>query len=45
MSILGGIMRPVTNLADKSAKAGKLKSIKIKAKFDPKAKKQADDQK
>ena len=37
---LGGIGKPVGDVANKAAKAGKIKSIKLKVKFDPKAKKQ-----
>jgi hypothetical protein len=35
MSILGGITRPVTNVAQKAAKAGQIKSIKLKIKMRP----------
>lgn len=35
MSILGGVIRPVQGVAEKAAKAGKLKSIKVKMKFKP----------
>lgn len=42
MGILGGITRPIGDLAQKTAKAGKIanvKSVKVKVKFDPKAQK------
>jgi hypothetical protein len=37
MGMLGGIVKPMANVAQNSAKAGKLKSIKLKMKFDAKA--------
>jgi hypothetical protein len=33
MGILGGIVKPVANIAQKAATAGKLKSIKLKVKM------------
>lgn len=38
MGNLGGIIKPMANVAQNAAKAGKVKSIKLKMKFDPKAK-------
>jgi hypothetical protein len=35
MSILGGITRPVTNMAEKAAKAGQIKKISLKIKMKP----------
>ncbi len=35
MSILGGITRPVENIAQKAAKAGQIKSVKLKIKMKP----------
>jgi hypothetical protein len=36
MSALGGLMRPVNAVAGKAAKAGKIKSVKLKVKMDTK---------
>jgi hypothetical protein len=40
MSTLGGLMRPVTDMADKQAKAGRVKSVKLKVKMKPGSAKQ-----
>ena len=34
MGILGGVVRPVMDMASKTAKAQKVKSVKLKVKFD-----------
>jgi hypothetical protein len=36
MGNLGGIVKPVANLAQKASKASQIKKISLKVKFDPK---------
>lgn len=35
MSALGGIVKPMANMAQKAAKAGQVKSVKLKIKMKP----------
>jgi hypothetical protein len=37
MSVLGGVGKALSNVTDKASKASKIKSVKLKVKFNPKA--------